>query len=177
MWTFILSFVDLFCPNVKSVLYFFRPYSISCMMSDSTKKTITFTSRLGIKGHAMFTWNVWTQVFFYIINITEIQTREIHFTLSQLFFVYGFYTIFCLSIRMVKLIACANLSTTSRLVDHMCPARRYDSLMKLFSSVQYNNLINVYITLFLCRNCPNKYEPDKVLCRGLGYSLWSPFSF
>ena len=115
--------------------------------------------------------------FFYIINITEIQTREIHFTLSQLFFVYGFYTIFCLSIRMVKLIACANLSTTSRLVDHMCPARRYDLLMKLFSSVQYNNLINVYITLFLCRTCPNKYEPDKVLCRGLGYSLWSPFSF
>ena len=42
-------------------------------------------------------------------------------------------------LRMVKLIACTNLSTTSRIVGYMCPARRCDN----------NDLINVYITFFL----------------------------
>ena len=41
----------------------------------------------------------------------------------------------------------------------MCPARRCDTLMKLFSSVQYSDLINVYITFFLC-SIYNKYELD-----------------
>ena len=41
----------------------------------------------------------------------------------------------------VKLIACANFSATSRLVGYMCPARRCDTSMKLFSSVQYSTVI------------------------------------
>ena len=45
--------------------------------------------------------------------------------------------------RWVKPIACANFSGTSRVVGYMCPARRCDTSMKLFSSVQYSDLINV----------------------------------
>ena len=62
-------------------------------------------------------------------------------------------------VMWVKLIACVNFCATSRLVGYMCPARRCDTLMKLFSSVQYSDLINVYITFFLC-SIYNKYEPD-----------------
>ena len=59
----------------------------------------------------------------------------------------------------VKLNACGNFSATTRLVSYMCPDRRCDTSMKLFSSVQYRDLINVYITFFLC-GIYNKYEPD-----------------
>ena len=92
----------------------------------------------------------------YIINIAEIQTREICFTLSRLRF------------------ACANFSATTRLVGYMCPARRCGTSMKLFSSVQYSDLINVYITFFLC-SIYDKYERERQrgreLCSGLDYSL------
>ena len=74
----------------------------------------------------------------------------------------------------VKLIACANFSATSRLVGYVCPARRCDTSMKLFSSVQYSDLINVYITFFLC-SIYDKYERERhrgrELCSGLDYSL------
>ena len=50
----------------------------------------------------------------------------------------------------VKRIACANFSATTRLVGCMFPARRCDTSVKLFSLVQYSDLINVYITFFLC---------------------------
>ena len=73
----------------------------------------------------------------------------------------------------VKLIACANFSATSRLVGYMWPARRCDTSMKLFSSVQYSDLVNVYITFFLAVSTINERETQRgrELCSGLDYSL------
>ena len=118
-------------------------------MSDSTKENLFqyCTSRWGIKGHVMFTWNVtdshnvfWTQASLHNKYRRNPNLGNM-FHLVAVAIVLGMW---------VVLIACANFSATSRLVGYMCPARRCDTSIKLFSSVQYSDLINVYITFFLC---------------------------
>lgn len=138
-----------FFPNVKSVFQFFS--CISCTMSDPTKENLIqyCTSRWGIKGHVMFTWNV-------------THSHNVFWTQASLRNKYRRNpdkgNMFHLAM-WVKLIACSNFSATTRLVGYMCPARRCGTSVKLFSSVQYSDLTNVYITFFLC-SIYNKYEPD-----------------
>ena len=147
-------------------------------MSDSTKKTYSSIAPHdgGIKGHVMFTWNVtdshnlcWTQTSLHN-KYRRNPDKGNMFHLVPVAIVLGMW---------VKLIACANFSATTRLVGYMCPARRCGTSMKLFSSVQYSDLINVYITFFLC-SIYDKYERERQrgreLCSGLDYSLWSPLS-
>lgn len=147
-------------------------------MSDSTKKTYSSIAPHdgGIKGHVIFTGNVtdshnlcWTQTSLHN-KYRRNPDKGNMFHLVPVGIVLGMW---------VKLIACANFSATTRLVGYMCPARRCGTSMKLFSSVRYSDLINVYITFFLC-SIYDKYERERQrgreLCSGLDYSLWSPLS-